>query len=162
MKVGYIVGVFDLFHSGHEHLINRGLQNVDKLIVGIHTDVFVASYKRQPKQSEEVRKATMQQKFPELTVETINDNHIDLIKRYNIQYIFHGDDWEEESYKKQIRYYVDGMDKLGVEVVMFPYSKGISTTDLINNGKKQIFSHYLLDSITTIILLLSLLLLGGA
>tara|TARA_B100000780_G_scaffold277610_1_gene248744 strand:- start:1653 stop:2759 length:1107 start_codon:yes stop_codon:yes gene_type:complete len=152
MKVGYIVGVFDLFHSGHEHLINRGLQNVDKLIVGIHTDVFVASYKRQPKQSEEVRKATMQQKFPELTVETINDNHIDLIKRYNIQYIFHGDDWEEESYKKQIRYYVDGMDKLGVEVVMFPYSKGISTTDLINNGKKQIFSHYLFDLDKTLIL----------
>ena len=29
-----------------------------------------------------------------------------------------GDDWEIESYKKQIRYYEDGLDKLGLELCL--------------------------------------------
>ncbi len=152
MKVGYIVGVFDLFHSGHIHLINRVLEQVDKLVVGIHTDTFVASYKRQPKQSQEVRAAAIEKKFPQVVIEIIGDNHIDLIMQYDIKFIFHGDDWEEESYKKQIRYFDDGMDTLGVEVVLLPYSKGISTTNLIQQGKKEHFDHYLFDLDKTLLL----------
>ena len=49
LKIGYAVGVFDLFHYGHQNLILESIKRCDKIIVGVHTDKFVESYKRKPK-----------------------------------------------------------------------------------------------------------------
>ena len=46
MKIGYAVGVFDLFHYGHKNLLDECLKRCDKLIIGVHTNEFVKSYKR--------------------------------------------------------------------------------------------------------------------
>lgn len=44
----YTYGVYDLFHIGHINLFKRIKQNCDKLIVGVHNDEQVMSYKNKP------------------------------------------------------------------------------------------------------------------
>ena len=48
MKVVYIIGVFDLFHTGHVELLRRAKELGDKLVVAINSDDIVEQYKRRP------------------------------------------------------------------------------------------------------------------
>jgi cytidyltransferase-like protein len=136
-NIGYIPGVFDLFHHGHVNLLEKSLEHCDALVIGVHTDLFTKSYKKLPDDSENVRKQNIdnfirENKLEEkiIAVELVGGFHLEIIKKYNINMIFHGDDWEIESYKKQIRYYEDGLDKLNVEIVILKYTIGISSTSI--------------------------------
>ena len=44
-KVGYLPGVFDMFHPGHIEYITEALKLCDKLIIGIKTDGYSITYK---------------------------------------------------------------------------------------------------------------------
>jgi glycerol-3-phosphate cytidylyltransferase len=44
----YTYGVYDLFHIGHINLFKRIKENYDKLIVGVHNDEQVMTYKKAP------------------------------------------------------------------------------------------------------------------
>ena len=48
MRTIYIDMVADLFHWGHVEVLRRAREMGDRLLVGIHSDEAVASYKRQP------------------------------------------------------------------------------------------------------------------
>ena len=134
-KIGYIPGVFDLFHHGHSNLIEKSLENCDRLVIGIHTDIFTQSYKRLPDQSQEIRKQNIMKYITENNIEErisaiefVDNSHLELIQKYGVNIIFHGDDWEIESYKKQIRYVEDGLDTLHIEIRILTYTIGISST----------------------------------
>lgn len=133
MIVGYVVGVFDQFHHGHHYLLSRAKSQCDRLIIGVHYDDFVESYKRLPHENVDIRMTKIKQTNLGDVVLPMDGNHLKLIKDYNVSRIFHGDDWELKSYQKQIRYFEDGLDKLGVELILLSYTTGISTT-LKNKG----------------------------
>lgn len=165
MKIGYIVGVFDQLHYGHKNIIIESFHLCDRLIIGVHTDEFTKSYKRLPSQNENHRKQCLEnfilsiqpaiKDFQPNYIQLINDNHIDLIKKFNINTIYHGDDWDLESYKQQINYYQHNMDKLGVDIQLIPYSRGISTTMIINSNiryKLQTKKCFLFDLDNTLLL----------
>lgn len=138
--IGYVVGVFDLFHYGHENLILESIKRCDKIILAVHTDKFVESYKRKPNDNEILRKDNLLNFLKSLNLNIefevciIDDNHIKLIDKYNINTIFHGTDWEIESYKKQIKYYEDKMDSKNIKIELIDYTKGISTSDILKNN----------------------------
>lgn len=44
----YCVGVFDLLHVAHVRFLEDAKRLGDRLIVGVHSDEFVSSYKRKP------------------------------------------------------------------------------------------------------------------
>lgn len=48
MTVVYVDMVADLYHAGHVEFLRRARQIGDILVVGIHDDTTVASYKRTP------------------------------------------------------------------------------------------------------------------
>ena len=134
-KTGYAVGVFDLLHYGHKNLLQAARQLCDRLIIGVHTDRFVAGYKRIPTQDQETRRRAILEwsGLPEEHVICIDNDHLRLVRQFGIQEIYHGNDWEVESYKQQIRY-GEGMEALGVNIVMIPYTRGVSTSIITKRG----------------------------
>lgn len=135
MKVGYLPGVFDLLHCGHINIISKTIEKCDLTVIGIHTDEFVTNYKRRPIQTQYERFKAVQNYFGSkvYALEIVGSNHLEVIKKYNITHIFHGTDWELESYKKQIRYYEDGLDELNITIELIPYTQGISSTMIVSN-----------------------------
>lgn len=57
MKIGFTVGVFDLFHEGHKNLLAHCVQHCDHLLVGVMNDYWVRVQKGhdRPSQSEQTR-----------------------------------------------------------------------------------------------------------
>jgi HAD superfamily hydrolase (TIGR01450 family) len=135
MKIGYLPGVFDLLHNGHINIINKTIEACDVTVIGIHTDDFVAHYKRRPVQTQDERLEVVKNYFGSkvYALEIIGSKHLGVIQKYGITHIFHGTDWELTSYKKQIRYYEDGLDKLNITIELIPYTDGISTTMIISD-----------------------------
>ena len=45
MVIGFTDGVYDMFHVGHLNMIEACKKRCDYLIVGVHSDEIVESYK---------------------------------------------------------------------------------------------------------------------
>lgn len=120
--------VADLFHYGHVNFLKQAKSHGDFLLVGIHADETVESYKRTPILTMEERIASVSgcryvdEVIPnaplEITREWIEKNQIELI--------IHGDDVAPE-----VR---DTWYKVPIEMGIYQsvsYTEGISTTELI-------------------------------
>lgn len=131
-KVVLVVGVFDLFHSGHVNLLRRSRELGDRLVVVVNGDALTSSYKRAPVMSEEDRLAVISACRYVDEAEISNDYSVrDVIVRHGVTAIVHGDDWPVDSYKQQIRCDDAFLHEHGVELVLVPYTPGISTSDII-------------------------------
>jgi cytidyltransferase-like protein len=124
----YVDMVADLFHYGHVNFLKQAKSHGDFLLVGIHADETVESYKRTPILTMEERIASVSgcryvdEVIPnaplEITREWIEKNQIELI--------IHGDDVAPE-----VR---DTWYKVPIEMGIYQsvsYTEGISTTELI-------------------------------
>jgi cytidyltransferase-like protein len=124
--------VADLFHYGHVNFLRQAKQHGDYLLVGIHADETVESYKRRPILTMEERIASVEgckyvdQVVPnaplEITQEWIDTHKIDLI--------MHGDDVDPAV---RDRWYGVPIE-LGIYQSV-GYTEGISTTELISRIK---------------------------
>lgn len=124
----YVDMVADLFHYGHIEYLKKVKSFGDILIVGIHDDATVQSYKRRPILSMEERIRSVQECsyvdviLPDAPLEVT----LEWIQKHRIDIVVHGDDISPESmntfYKTPI--------ELGI-FYLVPYTSGISTTDII-------------------------------
>ena len=119
----YVIGVFDLFHTGHVELLRRARALGDKLVVAINGDDMVAQYKRRPFIDED------------FIIRCFDNKHA--IIDHNIDLIVHGDDWKGESYLEQIRITPKFAEEHHLKLVYLPYTKGISTTDIIKSIRER-------------------------
>ena len=126
MKNVYVIGVFDLFHFGHVELLRRARALGDRLIVAINGDDMVPFLSEHDRL--EVVKACRY--VDEAFIIREYDNK-EYIKKYGINVIVHGDDWDGEGYLKQIRVTPEFLEEHHVEMVYLPYTKGISTSELV-------------------------------
>jgi glycerol-3-phosphate cytidylyltransferase len=124
----YVDAVADLMHAGHVSLFQRARSYGDTLIVGIHSDETVASYKRKPIMTMQERIAVVEAcRYVDEVVPNapliITEEYI---KEHKIDLVIHGDDFSSatcnEFYGVPLR--------LGI-FQSIPYTQGISTTDLI-------------------------------
>ena len=130
----YVDMVADLFHFGHVRFLEQARAFGDHLIVGIHSDATVASYKRTPIMTMEERIESVRgcrfvdEVVPDapliVTREWIDRNGIDLI--------VHGDDFDPALAE---RLYGVPM-ALGIFRTV-PYTPGISSTELIRRIRES-------------------------
>lgn len=128
--IGYTTGVFDLFHIGHLNIIRRAKEQCDYLIVGVSTDELVEDYKKKrPVMSFEERSAIVAAlKYVDEVVPQTNRDKFSAWEKYHFHKMFVGDDWKGSSVfdEAQRRF-----SEVGVEVVYFPRTDGVSTSDLV-------------------------------
>ena len=80
-KVGYLAGVFDLFHVGHLNLIRRAKERCDYLIVGALSDELVVKFKKNPPYIPfEERKQILEAiRYVDEVVKVTEENIVDLL-----------------------------------------------------------------------------------
>jgi len=126
MKRVYADMVGDLFHIGHINMFKQARELGDHLIIGIHSDKTVESYKKTPTISEKDRYEIIRN--CRLVDEVIEDAPLVITEEYllkhDISLVVHGDDERYDSFYKVpidmgIMRYVE-------------YTKGTSTTEILN------------------------------
>jgi glycerol-3-phosphate cytidylyltransferase len=137
-KIVYIIGVFDLFHRGHVEFLKKCKSFGDKLIVAINGDDMVASYKRRPFFSQDDRKVILEScKYVDEVFVIEGYDNKEYLEKYNVDIIIHGDDWDRDSYLEQIRVDEKYLEDNGIEMLFIPYTKGVSTSELIKKVKEN-------------------------
>ncbi len=130
-NVGYIAGVFDLFHIGHLNLFKRAKEQCRYLIVGVVSDEQVMKEKRtMPVISFEERLEIVQScRYVDEAVEIPIDNPSTeaAYRMYHFDVQFSGSDYENDpSWLSQRTY----LQQHGSDIVFFPYTQSVSSTDL--------------------------------
>ncbi len=127
--IGYVPGVFDLFHTGHLRLIERCKERCDHLIVGVLTDELVTYYKGKPPViSCENRMAVIRGLRAVDEVIEVNFENTDKLAAWEMLHYdchFSGDDhvshWNDVLLE---------LRKRGSNMEFFSYTKGISSTSI--------------------------------
>lgn len=131
----YVDVVGDLFHTGHVQFFKQAKAEGDYLIVGIHGDDACTEYKRKPILSLEERKIIIEacQYVDEVIVNSPIGITEEWMKKYEIDWVVHGDDFDE---KKRLEQYSIPI-KMG-KFKTVPYTKGISTTEIIERIQSRL------------------------
>lgn len=126
-RVGYLSGTFDLFHVGHLNLLRRAKEMCDYLVVGVHPD---ASHKGKVAFIPlEERKAILRGiRYVDEVVDSLPEDTA-MWERLHYNRLFVGNDYQ--GTERFLRYEEFFSDK-GVEVIYFPYTQGISSTQIRN------------------------------
>lgn len=128
-NVGFVQGVFDLFHVGHLNLLKNAKANCNKLIVGVNADELVQEYKHKtPVINYEERAAIVAaMKYVDEVVKMTDRNKIAAAEKYKFDAIFMGDDWKGTPFYNEME---KRLKQIGVDIVYFPYTKSISSTKI--------------------------------
>ncbi len=129
--VGYIAGVFDLFHIGHLNLLRRAKEQCDYLIVGVVTDYGVRMGKKvEPFISFEERTEILRScRYVDEVVEIPKDrpDTEDAWKMYHFDVQFSGSDYEHDPRWLEKKAFLEAH---GATLVFFPYTQSTSSTRL--------------------------------
>lgn len=135
VMTGYTSGVYDLFHVGHLNLLKNAKGLCDKLIVGVTSDELV-SYKNKKaviphnERMEIVRNI----RYVDAVVPQNDMDKFKMWERLKFDVMFVGDDWFETEKWKDLD---QKFRSVGVKIIYFPYTKGISST-IINKTLKDL------------------------
>ncbi len=133
--IGYTSGVYDLFHIGHLNLLKNAKGLCDKLIVGVTSDELVAYKNKKAVIPHADRMEIVRNiKYVDAVVPQYDMDKFKMWKRLKFDVMFVGDDWfESEKWKELDKQFAE----VGVKIVYFPYTKGVSST-LINDVLKKL------------------------
>ncbi len=132
--IGYVPGVYDLFHIGHLNLIRKSKECCDYLIAGVLTDELVEYYKgSKPYIPMEERLAIIKAiRYVDeaVVVDFHNTDKLDAWEIYKYDCHFSGDDHAQEwqLLQRQLR-------ERGSDMIFFGYTQSTSSTKI--KGKIQ-------------------------
>ncbi|MBR5280146.1 MAG: adenylyltransferase/cytidyltransferase family protein [Clostridia bacterium] len=128
MIIGYTAGVYDLFHIGHLNLLKNAKGLCDKLIVGVTVDELVTYKGKHAMIPFEDRIEIVRSiQYVDAAVPQYNMDKLEMCKKLGASILFVGDDWygseKWQAYEKEFQ-------AAGIKIVYFPYTKGISSTQI--------------------------------
>lgn len=130
-NVGYIAGVFDLFHIGHLNMFKRAKEQCRYLIVGVVSDEGVRLNKQaEPfvpfeERIEMVRSCRYVDEAVKLPLNFAGTR--DMFKKYHFDVQFSGSDYEHDPAWLSEKEF---LEKNGSTMVFFPYTQSTSSTKL--------------------------------
>lgn len=138
-KLGYVPGVYDLFHIGHLNLIRRSKEQSEYLLAGVLTDELVEHFKGKrpyiPFEERIAIVAAIKEVDEVVKVDFSNTVKLDAWNLYHYDAYFSGDDhgneWDGERRQLQA---------LGSDIVFLPYTKSTSSTmikERISQAKRK-------------------------
>ena len=122
VKVGLLMGVFDLFHVGHLRLIQRAKKQCNYLRVAVLSDELVIQFKNKAP----VILAAIRD-VDEVVAITDSPSRILEWDRRPFDCFFSGDDYRGNSYWEWER---EELRKRGSDIVFFPYTEEQSSTKI--------------------------------
>ena len=126
--IGYTTGVYDMFHVGHLNILRNAKGMCDKLIVGVTVDELVSYKNRKAIIPFEDRIEIIRSiRYVDAAVPQYDMDKVSMCKKLKVDYLFVGDDWYESEKWKE---YENELSMIGVQVIYFPYTKKISSTEL--------------------------------
>ena len=129
--IGYISGVFDLFHIGHLNILINSKSMCDQLIVGVTVDDLVAyKNKKAVIPFQERLEIVRSIKYVDATIAQECMDKFKMWEKLKFDVLFVGDDWFETPKWKEIE---EQFKDVNVKVVYFPYTKSTSST-MLNNA----------------------------
>lgn len=128
MIIGYTAGVYDLFHIGHLNLFKNAKGMCDKLVVGVTVDELVAYKGKKAMIPFEDRIEIVRScKYVDAAVPQYDMDKLTACKKLGAKFLFVGDDWygteKWKAYEKEF-------EAAGIRIVYFPYTRGISSTQI--------------------------------
>ena len=127
----------DIIHHGHLNIIKEAVKLGD-VVVGLLTDQAIASYKRLPLIPFSQRKLIVENiKGVEEVVPQETLDYVPNLQKIKPNYVVHGDDWKTGVQKETRKRVIETLKEWGGELVEIEYTKGVSSTQLINNLKEK-------------------------
>lgn len=130
-RVGYMAGVYDLFHIGHLNLITAAKQQCEYLMVGVLTDEEVMRWKTNRPFipfEERIRIISALKDVDEaVKVTSENISRLDSWNKYHFDCQFSGSDYENNPGWLKDR---EELRKRGSDIIFLPYTQTTSSTKL--------------------------------
>lgn len=128
MVIGYTSGVYDMFHIGHLTILKNAKAMCDRLVVGVTTDELAMYKNKKPlipyaDRAEIVRAI----QYVDAVVPQEDMNKVEMCEKLKASILFVGDDWYNTAKWKNIE---EELAVIGTRIVYFPYTQGISSTQL--------------------------------
>ena len=140
-KIGYVAGVFDLFHIGHLNLIRRAKEHCDYLIAGVLEDELVQRFKNKlPYIPFEERIQIVEAiKYVDkaVRVDITNIDKMEAWRAFQFDCFFSGDDWKDSPSWIQDQL---NLREVGSDLQYFSYTKSTNSTEIRKLIQKDIES----------------------
>lgn len=128
-RIGYVPGVFDMFHIGHLNVLKNAREHCDHLIAGVVSDEMAQRNKGlRPVVPAEERVAIVAacKYVDEAVIEDI-PHKLDMWERLRFNLIVKGDDWKGTDRGDKLE---QDFAAVGVQVVYVPYTQQTSSSML--------------------------------
>lgn len=130
----YVDMVGDLFHVGHVAFLRQARSLGDELVVGVHSDETVESYKRRPVMTMDERVAVVAacRYVDEVVADAPLSLTPEFLSAHRIDLVVHGDDLDNAT---AARMYAVPM-AMGIYRTV-PYTSGVSTSDVLERLRRR-------------------------
>lgn len=127
--VGYVPGVFDMFHIGHLNILRKAQEHCDVLIVGVVSDERVRQVKEHLPITplEERMEIVNAIGIVDRAVLDDSQDKVEMWHRYHFDVVFKGDDWRGTPKGDRLE---QGMSEVGTRVHYLPYTPSTSSSHL--------------------------------
>lgn len=136
--IGYVPGVFDMFHIGHLNILRRSRERCDWLVAGVVTDEACEAMKgyRPVVPLEERMEIVSSNRFVDAVVEDHSPDKRIAWSECRFDVIFKGTDWAGSQKGQELE---ARMAEIGVRVEYLPYTENTSSS-LLREALERIAS----------------------
>jgi glycerol-3-phosphate cytidylyltransferase len=127
--IGYVPGVFDLFHVGHLNILRNSRQRCDWLVAGVVTDEAVErikGYRPMVPFEERFEIVASSRYVDEAIADHSSDKRLAWSERH-FHVLFKGSDWEGSAKAQELE---SRLAEVNARVVYLPYTEQTSSTML--------------------------------